>query len=74
MIRRLVTFVVAAVLTCAASLWWLHDGDLAGAVAPVLPQWDASSLAQKAGVARDPVPPDRVAPDPAGQNEHADAP
>lgn len=45
MLRYLVTFVLVAVLTCAASLWWLHDGDLAGAVAPVLPDVAGSHAA-----------------------------
>lgn len=63
MIRYLVTFVLAAAITCAASLWWLHNGDLAGAVAPALPQWDASSLAHDAGVTDAPPPAPATAPD-----------
>jgi hypothetical protein len=69
LIRYLVTFVLVAVVTCLASLWWLRDGD--GAAAPVLPQWDAPTLAQKAGVADDPVPSAAVAPDPAPDAEDA---
>lgn len=55
--RHLVTFVLVAVATAAGALWWLHDGDLAEAVAPVMPKWDATSLARDAGVPSDPVPP-----------------
>lgn len=36
MLRRVLIFLVVALLTCAASLWWLHHGDLRGAVAPML--------------------------------------
>ncbi len=54
MIRHLVTFTAVAALTCGACLWWLHDGDVADAVRPVLPEWDAAELARRAGVAQDP--------------------
>lgn len=54
--RRLVMFAVIAVATAVSSLWWLHDGDLAEAVEPVLAQWDADLLARDAGVEPDATP------------------
>ena len=48
--RRALTFAVVAVLTCVASLWWLHDGDLREAVEPVLVEWDGPALARDAGI------------------------
>jgi hypothetical protein len=35
--RRAITVIVVAAGTAGALLWWLHDGDLAEAVAPALP-------------------------------------
>ena len=59
MVRALVTFTLSATLTCAASLWWLHDGDLADAIQPMLPElvpeWDATLLVRDAGVPDDPA-------------------
>lgn len=54
--RRLITIVVVAIATCAAALWWLHDGDLREAVEPVLVDWDAATLARDAGLPEDPRP------------------
>lgn len=51
MIRRLVVFLVVASATAGGSTWWLYEGDLAQAVEPVLPEWDADALAIRAGVA-----------------------
>jgi len=48
--RRLITFAAVAAATATASLWWLHDGDLAEAVQPVVAEWDADLLARNAGV------------------------
>ena len=48
--RRLLTFIAVAALTAVASLWWLHDGDLAEAVQPVMVEWDAAGLARNAGI------------------------
>lgn len=49
--RRLITFVVVATAVAGASTWWLYEGDLAEAVAPVVPEWNADQLAIRAGVA-----------------------
>jgi hypothetical protein len=35
-IRRGITFVVVAAATAGGVLWWLYDGDLGGAIDPVL--------------------------------------
>lgn len=51
--RRLVTFVLVAAATAAASLWWLHDGDIVEGVQPVLVEWDADTLARNAGIEAD---------------------
>ena len=51
--RRLITFVLVAAATATGSLYWLHDGDLAEAVDPVLTEWDADTLARDAGVPDD---------------------
>jgi hypothetical protein len=59
--RRLAMIALIAVGTAAGVLYWLHDGDLEGAVAPVLPQWDAARLAELAGI-KD--PPGEPAPPP----------
>lgn len=48
--RRLLTFLAITVITATASLWWLHDGDLAEGVQPVMVEWDADSLARNAGI------------------------
>jgi hypothetical protein len=54
-VRRLITVLVVAIATCAAALWWLHDGDLREAMEPVLVDWDATTLARDAGVPEEPV-------------------
>lgn len=51
--RRLATFAIIAVGTAVTTLWWLHDGDLAAAVEPVMAEWDADLLARNAGIATD---------------------
>jgi hypothetical protein len=48
--RRLFVFVVVSVSTAVASTWWLYQGDLAEAVAPVTPEWNADALAIQAGI------------------------
>lgn len=48
--RRLVTFLIVTAATTAGALWWLHDGDLAEGVAPVMVEWDAEALARNAGI------------------------
>jgi hypothetical protein len=48
--RRLVTFLLVTAATAAASLWWLHDGDLEEGLEPVLVEWDAEALARNAGI------------------------
>lgn len=48
--RRAATFVVVALSTAVGSLWWLHEGDLAEAVQPVVAEWDAELLARNAGL------------------------
>lgn len=52
--RRLITFVAVAAATCVGGLWWLYDGDLDAAVAPVLADWDADLLARNAGLTEAP--------------------
>lgn len=37
--RRLATIALLATGTASAMLYWLHDGDLHGAVGPVMPAW-----------------------------------
>jgi len=57
--RRALTFLVVAVCTAAASSAWLYDGDLAAAVAPVVPftaEWNADALAAKEGIVPAAVP------------------
>lgn len=69
MLRRLVVFVVVAAATAGGSTWWLYEGDLARAVEPVLPEWDADALAIRSGLAdpglpvAPPAPPDPAEPD-----------
>ncbi len=48
--RRLSMFVVVSVATAVGSTWWLYQGDLAEAVAPVVPEWNADALAIQAGI------------------------
>ncbi|MBN2798001.1 MAG: hypothetical protein JXX28_02530 [Deltaproteobacteria bacterium] len=55
--RRLLTFAGVAAAVAVGALWWLHDGDLAEAVAPALVEWDADRLAMDAGVPAEPAPP-----------------
>ena len=50
MFPRLLIFALTAAATCAASLWWLHHGDLSQAVDPSWADWDAATLAKDAGV------------------------
>ncbi len=56
--RRLVTFVVIAIATATASLHWVHNGDLAEAVVPVIAEWDAELLARNAGLEAAPAAPE----------------
>jgi len=51
--RRFLTFALTAAATAIGSLYWLHDGDLAEAVDPVIAEWNAELLARDAGI----VPP-----------------
>ena len=60
--RRLATIVLVAAATATGVLYWLHDGDLERAVAPVLPDWNAQKLASLAGFEESA---DSVAPPPA---------
>ena len=62
--RRLPTFLAVAAATATACLWWLHDGDLAEAVQPVLAEWDAELLARDAGIAEPSPEPDDAVMDP----------
>ncbi len=58
--RRLATILLVAAGTATGILYWLHDGDLQHAVAPVLPDWDAEQLASLAGIresTEEPAPP-----------------
>ena len=48
--RRLFLFVVVSVSTAVGSTWWLYQGDLAEAVEPVVPEWNADALAIQAGI------------------------
>lgn len=48
--RRAATFFIVAIATAVGSLWWLHEGDLAEAVDPVVAEWDADVLARDAGI------------------------
>ena len=57
LIRRLLTLLLLAFATAAATLWWLHDGDLEQAVDPVLREWDAAALAKRAGLGEAPTEP-----------------
>lgn len=58
--RRFFTFLVVAATTASATTWWLYEGDLAEAVEPVLPEWNADALALREGLA---APPPLAAPD-----------
>jgi hypothetical protein len=56
--RRLATIALLAAGTAAGVLYWLHDGDLAGAVEPVLPEWGAlAHRVEQAVVADEPLEP-----------------
>lgn len=59
-VRRLATVLIVATATAVGLLYWLHDGDLRDAVAPVmptaLPDWDADRLARAAGLDRQAEP------------------
>jgi len=55
--RRAGTFLVVAVGTAIAALWWLHEGDLGKAVKPVSAQWDAELLLRDAGIPSPEAPP-----------------
>lgn len=76
--RRLLTFLVVAAAVAAGSTWWLYEGDLAQAVAPVVPEWNADQLALRAGVV-DPaaaaslLPPEHATEPPAGPGEEPEA-
>ena len=48
--RRLLLFLVVSVSTAVGSTWWLYQGDLAEAVEPVVPEWNADALAIRAGI------------------------
>jgi hypothetical protein len=50
MIRRALMFFAVTAATATAALYWLHDGDLAEAVQPVVREWDADRLVQEAGL------------------------
>jgi hypothetical protein len=52
LVRRAVVFAAVAAGTAAASSAWLSDGDLVGAVSPVVPvaEWNADALAAKEGI------------------------
>ena len=50
--RRLFVIFVVATLTCAASLFWLYDGDL-GQVHPALASLDAAQVSALLGRAPD---------------------
>jgi len=53
--RRLVTFLVVAASSCAATLWWLYDGDWATVATDAerlgeeVGAWNADELAKRAG-------------------------
>jgi hypothetical protein len=53
--RRLLLFVLVSVSTAVGSTWWLYQGDLAQAVEPVVPEWNADALAIQAGIVDLPV-------------------
>lgn len=55
--RRLLTLLAVAAATATAVLYWLHDGDLAAAVEPVVAEWDADLLVQEAGLGHLDAPP-----------------
>jgi hypothetical protein len=56
--RRLATIALVAASTASGILYWLHDGDLRGAVEPVLPAWtDRVTQAIAADRAVDPAGP-----------------
>lgn len=65
--RRAATFFVVAIGTAVGSLWWLHEGDLAEAVEPVVAEWDADLLARDAGIVEQKT-------DESGSEEGQDAP
>lgn len=48
--RRLITFLTVAAVTAFFLTHWLNDGDVIGAVTPVVAEWDAELLARDAGV------------------------
>jgi hypothetical protein len=70
-VRRLLTFVAVSVATAVGSTWWLYQGDLAEAVEPVVPEWNADALAIQAGIVDLPGSAPRL--DPAPGAEPADA-
>jgi hypothetical protein len=53
--RRLLTFLVTALITAATTSAWLYDGDLVAAVSPVLPEWNAAALAEREGIGAPPT-------------------
>jgi hypothetical protein len=68
--RRVLTLLVVAAGTAAATSAWLYDGDLGAAVAPLLPssppaEWNAAALAEREGIvpAAAPMPTIDPAPD-----------
>lgn len=63
--RRLATIALLAAGTAGLLLHWLHDGDLQGAVAPVLPAWGASLSGSLPGRVEQAVAVDETA-EPAG--------
>lgn len=69
--RRLATILLVAAGTATSVLYWLHDGDLEHAVAPVLPDWDAEQLASLAGIHE---PTEAPAPPPALRGEGSGEP
>ncbi|MCB9685442.1 MAG: hypothetical protein H6735_10415 [Alphaproteobacteria bacterium] len=80
--RRLLTFLVVAAAVAAGSTWWLYEGDLAQAVAPVVPEWNADQLALRAGVVdpavgasfASPEAERETEPEPPGEPEATEAP
>ena len=48
--RRFLTVLVVAAVTALGTLYWLHDGDMDAAIAPVVSDWNADQLARDAGV------------------------
>ena len=66
--RRLLTFLSVALATAVGALWWLHEGDLAEAVQPVVANWNADVLARDAGIV-DPVEEEAEQPQEGAQDE-----